>query len=175
MRWIILCLFIMVIFWLALLSSTSHRESGISMEDMEEQQAALLMFEKQVECDAHSLCTDASWDGKMMADPVNSVNQCTVALERIDLVDVPDIFPTKIINRLEKFKELLRVDTQSSLEQAQEEVARRQGPKKYGFSGSFKSHPTCDAYSIIDRINKSYDVQKQMKGHYINCDVLSHL
>ncbi len=172
---IFIILLIAAALWMVWSDGQIRREIRSSVVPVEEQQKALLLFEKQAECEAHTLCFDATVDGKAAADPVNAVQQCTAALANLDRVSVPDVFPATVKARLEDFKRLLRVDTVSSLEQAQETVAAQQVPPKYGFSASFRSHPTCDAYSVIDKVNRMYDVQRLMKGHYINCDVLQGL
>lgn len=173
MRWIMIVgVLVAVIFLRACVDGWDRQsilKAGVSVK---EQRNALLMFEKEIECEGHSVCWNATVDGKGREDPVNAVNQCTWALARQDEVMVPDVFPASIKARLGQFKQRLRMDTVSSLVQAQEEVASQAAPVKYGVSVSFKKHPTCEAYAIIDKINRLYDVQKLMKGQYINCEAI---
>ena len=121
MRWIMIVgVLVAVIFLRACVDGWDRQSILKAGASFEEQRNVLLKFEKEIECEGHSLCWNATVDGKGREDPVNAVKQCTLALEMQDHVAIPGIFPARIQERLEQFKELLRVDTVSSLEQSRE-------------------------------------------------------
>lgn len=167
MRWIVIIVLIGgVLLWKQFQQIQDQQSILGSKASFAAQRNALLMFEKQIECKAHSLCLDATLDGKGRLEPANALRQCTAALKLQDQVMVPEAIPQRIRDRLEEFKQLLHMDTQRSIERAKYDM---EAPLLYSVPPTKKGHPDSAAYVVIGKINKAYDLQMVMDGQYINC------
>jgi hypothetical protein len=176
MRWILI-----FIFALAVIFYFFSQPKGITNKDIQsiniplaEQQRSLLLFENKLECLAHSPCFYASIDGRLSKDPYNALKKCTDCRELLEKVTVPFNLPNNVRDDLIQAKDLLRRDVEHYINVAEYyiDIKQNRPPKR-------KMDPaiglTCEAYALIDKVNKAYNIKAMMKGQYINCDVISKI
>jgi len=158
--------------------STSTRVSKSDIDttyfSFVDQQKIVLKFENELVCNYHSLCFDSVVDGAMQANPPNASQNCKMALQGIQTLNVPYELPEKVKNSFNKAKEILENNVKNSLEDARyANNETTEAPPVIRFSG-FSDSSTCHAFAIIQNINTAYDLRTMMQGHYVNCDVIKN-
>lgn len=164
---------------LSLSACSQHREeqSHAIPESLTAEQRLILQFEKQAECEAHSPCFYACVDGALMRDPHEALRVSQKSLQMFDSVNVPAGLPSGTRDKLTRFRDLLKEDTQSFVTDAQNEIKRVSNPPKQtaGFSiyvPPFTPHNTCAAYAIIQQVNRQYKLTGMMGRNYISCEAI---
>ena len=166
-----------IITWFIIVSTSTH----VSKSDIDttylsfnEQQKIVLKFENELVCNYHSLCFDSVVDGAMQADPARASQNCKIALQGIQTLNVPYELPEKVRTSFNKAKEILKNNVVDSLEDARyANNETTEAPPVIKFSGTSDSS-TCHAFAIIQNINTAYDLRAMMQGQYVNCDVIKN-
>lgn len=168
------CIFMLMI----MLDSTHINKSDIDTDVvlLAEQQKIVLKFENELVCNYHSLCFYSVVDGAMRTNPARASQNCKVALQGIQTLSVPSELPEKVKHSFGIAKNVLENNVVKSLADARyANNETTEAPPAFLFVLSKDSgSSTCHAFSIIDNINRAYDLRKMMKGQYVNCDVIKN-
>ncbi|HSA07201.1 MAG TPA: hypothetical protein P5556_08465 [Candidatus Gastranaerophilales bacterium] len=172
-RFFLLIIALVAGFVFAYFKNTASTVSEFDINSVElsfnEQQQAVLIFEKELQCDNFGTCFYSIVDGALESNPANASKACKEALDGIRSVNIPEELPEKVQNMMYEVKNILEKQTEWSLKSAQfanHEVEQSAGFPPVGCS-------TCKAYGIIDKINNIYGLRKIMGKQYINCDAIN--
>jgi hypothetical protein len=136
---------------------------------LEEQQFSLWEFEKRLECENFSPCFYAIVDRALDRDPATAVKNCQKAYMGLQSLSVPSNLPFKVRNMLDQARVILQKNSKWAHHSAQFVLGTIEKP-----AGMVPSDAqTCDAYSLIDKVNSIYGLKALMNGQYINCSVLN--
>jgi hypothetical protein len=136
---------------------------------LKEQQRAVWEFERQLQCIYFSPCFYSIVDGALEKSAASAVKNCEKAVAGLQKLAVPSGLPNKVVTALDEARAILQRNAEWSLKSARFAVGETKTP-----AGMVPANAqTCDAYSRLDRVNSLYGLKKLMKGHYINCQVLS--
>jgi hypothetical protein len=157
-------------------TSTHINKSDIDTTyvSLNEQQKIVLKFENELVCNYHTLCFDSVVDGAMRENPARASQNCKVALQGIQTLNVPYELPEKVKKSFNKAKDILKNNVEGSLEDAKyANNETTEAPPVFKFSGSSDSS-TCHAFAIIENINTAYGLREMMQGQYVNCAVINN-
>lgn len=175
-NWVIFVCFTMVI----IISFSDTINTHVNKSDIDttylsfnEQQKIVLKFENELVCNYHSLCFDSVVDGAMRADPARASQNCKIALQGIQTLNVPYELPEKVKTSFNKAKDILKNNVAGSLADARyANNETTEAPPVFTFS--LTDSTTCRAFAIIQNINTAYDLRTMMQGQYVNCGVIKN-
>jgi hypothetical protein len=122
---------------------------------------SILAVEKQIECETFSPCFYSSVDGALDRNPDKALRACKHAVQTLPTIDIPYSLPPDARSALETFRDRQLQNAKAFLGTAQVITS--------GKSEFSENSSTCEAYGGINRLNKDYDLQRLMRGKYIDC------
>jgi|WetSurMetagenome_2_1015567.scaffolds.fasta_scaffold55539_2 hypothetical protein len=141
------------------------RTSALPLKD---QQRAIWLFERQLQCVYFSPCLDAMAGGALGKDPAGAVEACSKAHAGLLSLSVPAGLPVKVDKTLNEARLILERNADWSLKSARFAAGDSVSP-----AGPIPGNAqTSDAYSRIDHVNALYGLKGFMKGSYVRCDVM---
>jgi hypothetical protein len=141
------------------------RTSALPLRD---QQQAIWLFERQLQCVYFSPCQNAMTGGTLERDPAGAVQACSKAYVSLQELSVPAGLPVKVDKILNEARLILERNADWSLKSARFTAGESVSP-----AGPVPGNAqTLDAYSRIDRVNALYGLKDFMKGACISCDVM---
>lgn len=152
-------------------SKITQKDINSAKISLDAQQKAILMFEKKMQCDYMGPCFDAFVDGAVERNPSAAVENCQNAVDSLNTLSAPSVLPDKVQNLLNKSKNMFYKNAQWSLRSSL--YFARESTEAAGFPPADSS--TCEAYGIIDNVNRSYGIKKLMGKNYIDCEVLNEM
>jgi hypothetical protein len=141
------------------------RTSALSLRD---QQQAIWLFERQLQCVYFSSCQNAMTEGALERDPAGAVQACSKAHASLQELSVPAGLPVKVDKILNEARLILERNADWSLKSARFAAGESLNPAGL-VPGNAQTH---DAYSRIDLVNALYGLKGFMKGACISCDVM---